>query len=134
MEYQRTVRMEDVDITGSIFFARLHTMALEALEWALMQLGMPVKELLSAGQGLPIVSSQADFFHPIALNDQLMIDVQCESIGQSSVKFKFKFYCDQLKASASLTCVLIDRTSEKSIPIKGSFRALCERLQPVEAL
>jgi len=134
MEYERTVRMEDVDITGSIFFARLHMMALEALEWAFLKLGMPVKELFKSGKGLPIVNSQADFFHPIALNDSLRIKIECETIGQRSVKFKFTFTDTQIKAQASLTCVLIDQASLQSVPITGFFRALCERLQRVEAL
>lgn len=118
MRYFRVIRMEDTDMTGVIFFARLHAIALEALEYSLAEIGLKVSSLVQQGYYLPIVHSEADFMKPIFLDDCLQIEVFLAEINSKSLSFAFEFTKqNETVAIAKLTHVLVDRESKKGIVI-----------------
>lgn len=123
MAYLRVIRMEDTDMTGVIFFARLHAIALEAIEDHLAKIGLKVSTIINQGFLLPIVHSEASFFSPIFHDDLLTIHVVVSTIKNKSMTFEALFLKDDKNvAVAKLTHVLCDKESKKGILIPEEFK------------
>jgi len=117
--YQRTIRMQDTDATGVLYFANQLQIALEAFEAYLAEQGFSIGEMVAQGNFLlPIVHTEADFFAPVYLSDQLTIELEIEHIGTTSFTVDTKFFKgDACVGTASIVHVALSQEDSTSIPI-----------------
>ncbi len=89
--YLRTVRFQDTDTAGVVYFANILKMCHEAYEASLEQAQIDLKTFFnSAETAIPIVHASVDFLQPIFCGDQLLIRLQSEKISESQFEIHYK--------------------------------------------
>jgi len=84
--YRRTIRVQDTDATGVLYFANQLQIALEAFEEFLLTQGFSFGEMVRKKQFLlPIVHTEGDFFAPLTLGDQIEVHLSFSKIGTTSI-------------------------------------------------
>jgi 1,4-dihydroxy-2-naphthoyl-CoA hydrolase len=86
--YRRTIRVQDTDATGVLYFANQLQIALEAFEEFLLTQGFSFGEMVRKKQFLlPIVHTEGDFFAPLTLGDQIEVHLSFSKIGTTSITY-----------------------------------------------
>ncbi|WP_457667277.1 acyl-CoA thioesterase [Thiolapillus sp.] len=116
-EYHFQVRFQDLDPAGILFFARLFDHVHDAYAALLADVGFSVKTILETGEYLvPLVHAEADYLHPMRLDDPVRVTVIAQTSGNSSLSFSYTFYKDSTCcATAKTTHVFIDGHSRKPV-------------------
>ena len=74
--YTRTVRFQDTDAAGVVYFANVLVMCHEACEESLAASGINLKTFFSnPSVTIPIVHASVDFLRPMFCGDQLLINL-----------------------------------------------------------
>lgn len=74
--YTRTVRFQDTDAAGVVYFANVLAMCHEAYEASLAATEIDLKSFFSnSAIAIPIVHAEVDFFRPLFCGDQLQIQL-----------------------------------------------------------
>ncbi len=95
--YNRTVRFQDTDAAGVVYFANVLSMCHEAYEASLAASGIDLKLFFrNPAAAIPIIHSSVDFFRPMFCGDQLLIDLTPQQLGET--KFEITY---QVVASSS---------------------------------
>ena len=72
--YQRTIRFQDTDAAGVVYFANVLAICHEAYEESLAALGIDLKSFFNnPDAAVPIVHASVDFFHPLFCGDKVSI-------------------------------------------------------------
>ncbi|MBD2099378.1 thioesterase family protein [Leptolyngbya sp. FACHB-261] len=80
--HPRTVRFEDTDAAGVVYFANFLKMCHEAYEESLAASGIDLKLFFRSGPtAIPIVHASVDFLKPIFCGDQLTIALTAEQFS-----------------------------------------------------
>lgn len=83
--YSLTVRLQDTDAAGILYFASQLRFAHEALEQFLADAGCGLAEILQRRDyHLPIVHVDADYRRPVAIGDRLTVELKLERLGHTS--------------------------------------------------
>ena len=98
----RKVHLFEVDAAGVIFFGNVYNIAQEAFEFMIEKFDMPVASIIYQSEIIyPIIHSQAEYFSPIRLGQELTINVYLGKISESS----FTLVYEMLSEHALLTRV-----------------------------
>ncbi len=121
--YQRTIRMQDSDATGVLYFANQFQIALEAFEAYLDSYKFSLRHMITKGDFLlPIRHAEAEYFSPVFIGDQLDIELRVASVGTTSFTLSFKFYQgEEAVGTVSITHVVVSRETKESIQIPDSI-------------
>ena len=121
--YQRTIRMQDTDATGVLYFANQLQIALETFEAYLQSHQFSIKHMIAKGDFLlPIVHTEADYFSPVFIGDQLDIELRVKSVGTSSFTLNFELYKGkETVGTVIITHVVTSRETKESIPIPSAL-------------
>ncbi len=128
---RRTVRLQDTDATGVLYFPEQLNMALETFEDFLSHHQMPLRKLIDSPYLLPVVHAQADYLAPVMVGDELEIHLTVETVGTKSVTFAYRFVDIKRKidvGTAKIIHVAVEKQSRQSVPIPDILRAF---LQPL---
>lgn len=88
--YQRTVRFQDTDAAGVVYFANVLTMCHEAYEESLAASGINIKLFFSTPNvAIPIVHASVDFFRPIFCGDQVSIHLSPCQLGDNNFEINY---------------------------------------------
>lgn len=88
--YTRTVRFQDTDAAGVVYFANVLAMCHEAYEDSLATSGINLKEFFSNPDvAIPIVHATGDFFRPMFCGDRVIIHLIPKYL--SSDKFEITY-------------------------------------------
>lgn len=80
--YQRTVRFQDTDSAGVVYFANVLTICHEAYEESLAASGINLKLFFNNPDfAIPIVHASVDFFRPMFCGDQVFIHLTPQQLG-----------------------------------------------------
>ena len=124
-EHRLRVRFQDVDAARIIFFSRYFEYAHTAyVEW-LRVLGLPLGKLLDAAEvGLPLAHAEADFHSPARFDDELVVTVGVERLGQTSASFVFPITTPsgEKRATVRTTHVCIDTKTFRPTPWPDEIR------------
>lgn len=72
--YSRTVRFQDTDAAGVVYFTNVLVMCHEAYEESLTTSGINLKVFFSnSNVAIPIINASVDFYQPIFCGDQIFI-------------------------------------------------------------
>jgi 1,4-dihydroxy-2-naphthoyl-CoA hydrolase len=134
--YHFRVQLHDTDSAGRLFFAHLFRHAHDAYEAFMDQLGLPLDDLIRAGEALlPLVHAEADYPRPMCHGDQVRVSLVVEEIRTRSFSIGYRFETPEgmLAATARTVHVHISRDGSPGSGLPESMRAaLITCLKPEE--
>ena len=88
--YQRTVRFQDTDAAGVVYFANVLAICHEAYEESLAASGIHLKSFFTnPSVAIPIVHANIDFFRPIFCGDPVFIHLIPQNIGNDNFEIAY---------------------------------------------
>lgn len=133
IRFARSVRFEEVDAAGIVFFARYLGYCHEAMEHFFGSLeGGYVKLIRERGIGLPAVHAEVTYTAPLRYGDAFFIDTTAAKIGETSCTLKYRIWREvdrrEVECAQVLhTCVLCNLHPMAKIAIPADVRALLEQ-------
>ena len=124
--YRRTIRVQDTDATGVLYFSNQLQIALEAFEEFLLTQGFSFGEMVRKNQFLlPIVHTEGDFFSPLTIGDQIEVHLSFSKIGTTSITHTSDLYKHGSKVgTASIVHVVYCPNKGEAIPIPQKLKTL----------
>jgi len=124
---QRTVRFQDIDAAGIIFYPRVLEYFSDAYMAMLAARSFDVPAMLRERQvGLPLVHAEADYRSPLRFGDAVEVQVAKAKVGETSFTLGYRVYTANRRiASLGQTVhVCIDGQSFRPRPLPEALRAL----------
>jgi YbgC/YbaW family acyl-CoA thioester hydrolase len=125
------VRWSDSDPFGIIYYGAYIRLFQVAEEELFRACGMPFSELReNRGVWIPRKAFHAEFHSPAQLDEEVLIEASCATIGRSSNAMQFEVYRadDRVhRASGTLTVVAVDKPTMKPEPVPEWLRASLAR-------
>ena len=88
--HKHTVQMKETDATGCLYFVNQIQIAMEAFEKFLQTRNFSIASMLKEKKFiLPVVHTEADFFSPLQIGDELEVKLDL-IFGKKSFKFFIK--------------------------------------------
>jgi 1,4-dihydroxy-2-naphthoyl-CoA hydrolase len=126
--YQRTVRFQDTDAAGVVYFANTLAMCHEAYEASLIAAGIEVRQFFKAGEddrgeaiAFPIVHAEADYLRPAFCGDRH--EIRLIPTLQSDQSFEIQYIVyeadrpEQVISKALTRHLCINPTSRQRQPL-----------------
>lgn len=129
-----TVRLQDTDAAGVIFFPHLLHHAHDAYDEFLRHSGIELARLLTEGPHLPIVHCAADYLAPMRLGDRVLVRMSRIALGERSFTLGYRFADAAGKPVARVRTVhvAIDAATGKARPLPQHLRRALTRLPEAE--
>jgi 1,4-dihydroxy-2-naphthoyl-CoA hydrolase len=122
--YQRTIRLQDTDAAGVVYFANLLSICHEAYEASLIAAGIDLRAFFHSDLAIPIVHAEIDYFQPLFCGETYQITVIPVVLGDQLPrprdKFKIQYdlrQAEQLVGRASTVHLCIDAASRSRQPL-----------------
>jgi 1,4-dihydroxy-2-naphthoyl-CoA hydrolase len=88
--YQRTIRFQDTDAAGVVYFANVLAICHEAYEASLAAAGIDLRSFFSgSGTAIPIVHAAVDFLQPMFCGEQYAVQVQPTLLTPGKFEIKY---------------------------------------------
>jgi YbgC/YbaW family acyl-CoA thioester hydrolase len=127
----RTVRFQDVDAAGLIFFARILEYFHDAMIALFARSGLDLPAVLRAGAwGMPLVRTEADYIRPLRFGDAISVEVVGIRLGEHSaiIGYRLRTSANHVAAVGQAFHAFIDRQQFKPCPIPAAARSALEPL------
>jgi 1,4-dihydroxy-2-naphthoyl-CoA hydrolase len=123
--YHRTVRFQDTDAAGVVYFANIMNICHEAYEASLAQAGIKLREFFHS-QGIvavPIVHANVDFHQPLFCGDTLRVQLLPSPINDCVFEVAYQVFSvsDQPAASAKTRHICIEPRSRAKRPLPNEL-------------
>lgn len=114
--YARTVRFQDTDAAGVVYFANVLAMCHEAYEASLAATEIDLKAFFSnPAIAIPIAHAEVDFFRPLFCGDQLQIQLMPQLLSAQEFIINYQVFSaemsDRALCKAQTRHVCIDPTA-----------------------
>lgn len=110
--YSRTIRFQDTDAAGVVYFANVLAICHEAYEESLAASGINLKSFFSnPSVAIPIVHASVDFYRPMFCGDRAVIHLKTEQLTESKFDTVYQIFpadSEQVIAKAITKHVCID--------------------------
>ena len=111
--YSRTVRFQDTDAAGVVYFANVLAMCHEAYEASLAATDIDLKKFFSnPAIAIPIVHAEVDFFRPMFCGDSLSIHLTPQLLTAQEFRIDYQIFAqpsrDRPVSQAATRHVCID--------------------------
>lgn len=118
--YPRTVRFQDTDAAGVVYFAQVLAMCHEAYEAALAASSIDLKTFFGPAEvALPIVHASVDFFKPMVCGDCLDIHLTVHSWHENKFTLHYQIFpADHVEK-------LLSKASTRHACINPRLRSRC---------
>lgn len=122
--YSRTVRFQDTDAAGVVYFANVLAMCHEACEESLSVSGIDLKSFFTnPTDTIPIVHASVDFLRPMFCGDRLVVQLVTKQLSSNEFEVAYQVFLagvDKVVAKAVTRHVCIDPTSRtrKDLPVE----------------
>lgn len=135
MAYTRSIRFQDTDAAGVVYFANLLAICHEAYEDSLMVAGIDVRDFFRQGETIvPIVHASVDFFQPLHCGDRISIQLSVSQSKPSDFEIAYEIYLEnntnQLvsKAKTKHVCIDTQTRTRKALPesLLNWLQTLCD--------
>jgi 1,4-dihydroxy-2-naphthoyl-CoA hydrolase len=91
--YTRTVRFQDTDAAGVVYFANVLAMCHEAYEASLAASGINLKAFFSNPElAFPIIHASVDFYRPMFAGDRLMIQLTPKQVTGDEFEIGYQVF------------------------------------------
>jgi len=95
--YTRTVRFQDTDAAGVVYFANVLAMCHEAYEASLAASGINLKEFFSNPQAaLPVIHATVDFYRPLFAGDRLTIQLTPKQVAGDEFEIAYQVFSGEV--------------------------------------
>ncbi|MFO0171527.1 MAG: acyl-CoA thioesterase, partial [Aphanizomenon sp.] len=102
--YYYTVRFQDTDAAGVVYFANGLRICHEAYEVSLAASGINLKSFFTnSSVAFPIVHANVDFFRPMYCGDNLVISLLPEKIGLDKFEITYEIMVDEVMVAKAIT-------------------------------
>ena len=131
MSYEATLRVhfKEVDGAGRLFFTRIFEYCHDVYEDFLSHIGLPLHiHVAERPWIMPVVHTEADYFAPMKLGDEIRVEVEILKLGHRSITWQYHFKSQHLTplATVRIVHVAMDRHTEMSCPLPEEVRTLLE--------
>ena len=118
--YYYTVRFQDTDAAGVVYFANVLRICHEAYEVSLAASGINLKSFFTnSSVAFPIVHANVDFFRPMYCGDNLVISLLPEKICSDKFEITYEMTVDEVIAAKAITrhtCIDVSIRSRQELP------------------
>ena len=125
------VRFGDIDEAGIVYYPRLVNyfhVAMEEFFGAALAIDYP--SFLSEHRlGLPAAHLEVEFLRPLRYGDHVQVEVAIESIGNSSIVWRYRIFRpdeERPATTARVVTVNVDMDSFEKVPVPEWLRRLLE--------
>lgn len=118
--YCRTIRFQDTDAAGVVYFANILSICHEAYEGSLEIFGINIKEFFSRPSiAFPIIHANVDFYHPIYCGDKLAITLTTEKLSNEKFEINYQLSVSDILVSKAITrhvCIDTENRKKRELP------------------
>lgn len=122
----RSIRFQDVDAAGTVYFARVFEYFGDAYTGLLAHGGVDLPALLASGDTVaPLVHAEADYLSPLRFGDAVRVEIPRTRVGTSSIQIGYRIVTDRggrLAAIGHTTHVFVDRNTFDKREVPAAFR------------
>lgn len=91
--YHRTVRFQDTDAAGVVYFANVLSMCHEAYEASLLEFDIELKFFFTNPTlAIPIIHASVDFRHPMYCGDKLQINLMSQQLDEHKFEIAYQIF------------------------------------------
>jgi len=135
-EHHRTIRFQDTDAAGVVYFAQILGICHEAYEASLQAAGIEVRTFFSRGAiAVPITHTAADFRRPLMCGDKITVELTPTLIGEASFESQYRVLQvgGTVAAIATTRHVCIDTASRQRHPLTPELTQWLQRWRQAES-
>ncbi len=119
--YRRTVRFQETDAAGVVYFTHVLSACHEAYEASLADTGINLQAFFCYPKvALPITNATVDFFQPMLCGDRQLIQLSPRQLGSSDFETLYEIYIEGAEGEP-MPCVA--RASTHHVCINAIARA-----------
>lgn len=121
--YLRTIRFQDTDAAGVVYFASVLSICHEAYEASLAADGIGLKSFFGGESvAVPIVHADIDYFQPMFCGETYAVELTPTLLGPDKFQIKYRIRVEagaeeQLIGQATTIHVCINPTTRKRTPV-----------------
>lgn len=116
--YKRTIRFQDTDAAGVVYFANVLNICHEAYEDSLVESGIELKSFFQSPlTAIPIVHASVDFFKPMFCGDKQIIYLTSQITSKNTFTINYEIF------SADDSTRLLSKAVTKHVCIDSINRA-----------
>jgi YbgC/YbaW family acyl-CoA thioester hydrolase len=129
----RTIRFQDIDAAGIIFYPRVVEMFHDAYAALLASAGMPLRDVMTKHDWIaPVRHAEADYFKPLRLGDEIRVEISRAHVSETETTLGYRVVRqpgDELCAVGQVVHTFVDRAAFKRIPIPEPVREALLRIE-----
>ncbi|NMG09016.1 thioesterase family protein [Brasilonema sp. UFV-L1] len=118
--YNRTVRFQDTDAAGVVYFANILAICHEAYEESLVTSGINLKDFFTKPSvAFPIVHAGVDFFRPLHCGDNLVIRLIPQQLSFDRFEVAYEVIVHEVMAAKAVTrhvCIETNSRTKRELP------------------
>ncbi|MTJ08572.1 thioesterase family protein [Anabaena sp. UHCC 0204] len=118
--YHRTVRFQDTDAAGVVYFANVLGICHEVYEESLANSNINIKAFFTnPSMAFPIVHASVDFLRPMYCGDNLVISLSPQKIGLEKFEITYKITIDEVIVAKAITrhvCIDVSSRTKQELP------------------
>ncbi len=118
--YNRTVRFQDTDAAGVVYFANVLNICHEAYEESLEASSINLKDFFTnLSVAFPIVHASVDFLRPMYVGDKLLISLIPQKIGVDQFEITYEITVAEVVVAKAITrhvCIDVSSRSKQELP------------------
>ncbi len=118
--YNRTVRFQDTDAAGVVYFANVLAICHEAYEESLGASGINLKDFFTnPSVAFPIVHASVDFFRPMFCGDNLLIRLMPQQLSGDRFEITYEVMVTEVMVAKTITrhvCIDTSSRSKRQLP------------------
>ncbi len=118
--YNRTVRFQDTDAAGVVYFANVLGICHEAYEESLEASSINLKDFFhNPSLAFPIVHASVDFLRPMFVGDKLSIDLIPQKLGVDKFEITYEITVGEVVVAKSITrhvCIDVSSRVKQELP------------------
>ncbi len=121
------INIQHVDVAGVIFFPKLYEFCQTTLEAFLIDNKIFISKLIKEKTIPFIVESKSQYFKPLRLGDEILVELKCEKIGHTSFSLNFSFTKDTIVYAQAETVHVFTQQGEK-VAIPEAFKKVLNKI------
>ena len=129
----RSIRFQDIDAAGIIFYPRVLEMFHDIYAAFLAFAGAPLPEVVRAGTWIaPVRHAEADYFKPLRFGDPVTVEICRAHVAETEATLGYRI----ARSEGGEVCVVgqvvhtwVDRATFKRIPIPEPVRRALEHIE-----
>ncbi|MBW4632886.1 MAG: acyl-CoA thioesterase [Iphinoe sp. HA4291-MV1] len=118
--YNRTIRFQDTDAAGVVYFANILAICHEAYEESLIMSGINLKDFFTnPSVAFPIVHANVDFFRPLYCGDNLLIKLMPQQLSVDRFEVAYEVIVREVMAAKAVTrhvCIETNSRTKTELP------------------